>query len=240
MAIQRRKLAAFLSGLLLLCCQRAVCAADPVADQNAARTLALIKQQAAEVSSRRQSDFNNVAKAKLSIGNGTAAQLQLECNTIVSEMSAARIFDGHGRSVPVYSQAQIQSVADDYARRIADVNFVSGAEAQRATALGNQASQTVDDVLEGLASQINSSGGSSSVKLLPQGTNLYVRNYSESIEPVKSRSEPAQDMPAELLATQEKLLLNAKNRSRSNLGKSDLKPDTDLDVRGRMLSPRVR
>jgi len=247
MDVEAMKLAAAWSCLLVIGCQAASIAQNSPnsqSPQNAAQSLDLIKRQAAEARVRRQGDYNNFAKARIDTGTGTVGALQAEQNATVQEMRSAAVSDLHGHLIPLYSATDIQNVQNDYARRITDANYRASLEALRAIDASGDALRNVDDSLDGLASQFSTGADPGGIKLVPEGTNFYVRNYSSAsaVNGPSTGSLP-QANPPELLATQDSLLLAEKKRHGAHGNAGTLKDTSgaqSLAVRGLLLPVKVK
>jgi hypothetical protein len=111
--------------------------------------------------------------------SGQVSRIAKRRNDVASDMASATIVLRDGDVCPAYSPAQIQSVEDHYNDRIVGVQDAGDEQAAQAMANGVQTVAALRDSVNNLYGQLASSN-SKGVKLIPQGTNLYVRNYSSN------------------------------------------------------------
>jgi tetratricopeptide (TPR) repeat protein len=108
-----------------------------------------------------------------------ADKLAQQRNQDVAEMESSYISTGDGDSVPMYSQSDIDSVAASYNNRISSVQDQGAEGAAQAQANGRQSVAALRDSAHNLYSQLRDPR-TNGVHLVPQGTNLYVRNYASN------------------------------------------------------------
>lgn len=122
-------------------------------------------------------------------------------------MQNAVAYDSFGKPYHIFTENEIRLARENYELKISDAKTASAGEVQSVLDQGMQKNMALKQMAKSLVSQLDKTftPGSGTVRLLPTGTNIYVRNYL-------STGRATTNTPtAELLATQEKMILIPKN-----------------------------
>jgi len=178
----------------------------PVRPNAVTNTLARIQEQANAEKQRQEISGNAIADATIRTANGQVDKMQSEKRSTINSMRNAIITDKNGYTVPVYSEAEIQRASDNFDNRISLLVSNSKDKAQQQLDFAKAKMSGIDQVARDLASQMRNEGGG--IKLLPNGTNLYVRTYvNGSSSPADSSAAIKPSIPEQLAASQDKLIL---------------------------------
>lgn len=185
--------------------------------RNVNDTLSTISKQAEEVKQREEKDAQQRASEVISAGNRNAQAAVQSANDQANAMAntystgwgyAPNYYrpyafgSGYGYyrgvpyqvTIPAYSPAQIQAVRDEGAAKASDIKQTAADSAQREIEGSKEKIDSLQESAQGLASQMETQSSlKDSVKLVPTGTSLYVRNYASATTP-SDQDEPTLPM----------------------------------------------
>lgn len=146
------------------------------------RSLAIIRRQLALEKQKHESFSEATASEAIN-----SAQNAVKCVRENTEQQVSKLYAPHPRSSLAYTgdlqarEAQIRSQAkeeEDWILRQAQV------KADHYRQVGEMQQSALDQVADNLEQQLGDDGTRSGIKLIPSGTNLYVRSYA-SVKPAK-------------------------------------------------------
>lgn len=108
---------------------------------------------------------------------GTARNLAKTRDDVAAQMAGSTFVTRDGCVLPRYTPAQIGAVENRYNDQISAVHSQGATDAAQAHANGKQTMQALRESAHSLYSQLQDPNAKGE-HLVPQGTNLYVRNYS--------------------------------------------------------------
>jgi tetratricopeptide (TPR) repeat protein len=144
-----------------------------------ADAMSAIRQEAHFAKQAKRTDAQADVNAINESTTATASKLAMQRNQEVADMENSYYTTRDGCTVPMYTQSDIDNVAASYNNRISSVQDQGAAGAAQALANGQQTVNALRDSAHNLYAQLSDTSGSG-VKLIPQGTNLYVRNYASN------------------------------------------------------------
>jgi hypothetical protein len=144
----------------------------PVAD-----AMSAIRQQAHIAKQVKRSDVQASVNDIQETADGHASNLAKKRDAIADDMASASRVTPHGHLVPMYDANDIAAMAQHFNDKISNVESQGAADAEQAQASGSQSVDALRDSVHNLYSQLQAAP-TNGVHLIPQGTNLYVRNYS--------------------------------------------------------------
>lgn len=129
--------------------------------------------------------------------------LEIDKENTKYKMETKTYSDGKGYTSRYYTDQEIQAAMDSFDERIQAVKASANKASKTYLEVSEKANKDVDDSVKSLEDSLRLSPNAKGERLLPLGTNLYVRNYSV-LDAQSQRKPPEQ----ELAATQELLLLD--------------------------------
>jgi tetratricopeptide (TPR) repeat protein len=186
-------------------------------------------------------DADSIAQSRLAGGQYKVDAIKAERDYRIDYMRHAGLTDSRGRFYPLYTQEDIDLAYRSYDEGLIDTAAAANARAELVRSHGRSVAKELDNVAASLEDQLKDLQNSRGPKLLPIGTNLYIRNYSLLGTP----STNATEQP-ELTATEEKLIVDKHQRfvwpNRTVAGRgtqaNDSSRTTTGDVYGRLLQAK--
>ena len=148
----------------------------------------LIEQQADSLSLAALGQADSAQKAYTSAVQ-TADSMRKSADQQAQSMASARTYDRYGNSYPRYTQEQIDITKQQAYDSAADYLWRAKHQSESLTELATKKAYELQSSAASLESQLQSAPGAG-VRLLPEGTNLFVRNYASL--PGSSSINPAQ------------------------------------------------
>jgi hypothetical protein len=155
--------------------------------------------QAKQISAEKVNAGNAAADEAKSLGQRQARHIQDDADRTMDAMRKTYILTPYHERIPVYSDAEINAVQKRATAQEKDLDHYASIAAQERISQAQIHSQIVQETANNLISLMRS--GTARVT----GTNLYVRNYNFTNN--NNAVNQVSPLPAELLATQQKLIL---------------------------------
>jgi len=177
-------------------------ASGNTADEAVKRAKEEISRQAQENQLLIKHNSSANVQSTQNTGKSEADRLTQTRDNEINRMMNAHWKDQNGHYQPLYSQSQIDDKKNEYDQLIKAVNDRTAEAVQRHQTVGSETAAALNDSASSLQSQLGTGvPGSNAVRLLPNGTNLFVRSYAAASA---QSASPAQ---SELMATQKQLIL---------------------------------
>ncbi|PWT94648.1 MAG: hypothetical protein C5B53_12680 [Candidatus Melainabacteria bacterium] len=165
-----------------------------------------INSQADLQKSISESYVNSNTQSKQRQTETLVRSLEAEKDQQINSMETATYIDKHGFSQPLYSSQEIAAARQSFDQKIESAKASANREAALFRENALKASNNFDEMVTTLENSLKNGTNAKGQRLLPVGTNLYVRNYA-LLDP-QPHSKPSDQ---ELTATQEMLILSKKN-----------------------------
>lgn len=211
-----------------------------------AKSLERIKRQSELAKDNKIRNGDADAKDKVNRGTHDVRELEAERNLKIRNLLQPDAIDIYGRPIYLDHTADIEAVKRDYANRIKEAQALANEEASvKKAEVAKDASKMLSDV-DNLRNQLRDSRHLPGTPALQAtGTSFYTRQYGDPRSSTVRKPTPPVD---ELLATPEKMILDAHTRDGGNKYRvvkdpvmteqyklKDHSPGTDLKVKGTLI-----
>ncbi len=155
-----------------------------------------------------QTEGKTLAKRKADSHDLKIAKLREEEAARLDYMQNTVAYDCFGKPYHLFTETEIRLAKENYELKILEAQNNSASEVQSVLDQGLQKEKALNETAKSLVSQLGKTTAANpgAVQLLPTGTNIYVRNY------LSTRLPASDPQPRELLATQDKMILDAHKR----------------------------
>jgi tetratricopeptide (TPR) repeat protein len=168
-----------------------------------------INSQASTGSKSLKTEEKTLAKRKADNQDVKISKLREEESARIEYMRNYVAYDRYGQPYHLFTDIEIRLAQENYELKIADMKINSAKEVQSVLDQSSVKEKALTESAKSLISQLGktSVGSTDSANLVPTGTNIYVRNY------LSNNSTTATPIARELLATQDKIILDPHKRA---------------------------
>jgi tetratricopeptide (TPR) repeat protein len=187
---------------------------------------------------------NNSALEQQSIssqGRMQAMQIRMQAQMQAEEMAHSTFVTSNGTVMPRYSKGQIRAFMRQEQEREQQAMEATAYDVHNQQELSQQKQNALANATEGLAKQLSEPMLPGDAKLDPQGTNLFVRNYSSPSPPTNSLQADFSNMTGSTNDRVTKATLSSITPTGLSAHAESLRPrhrlneNTSLDVHGNLL-----
>ncbi|HEY9733239.1 MAG TPA: hypothetical protein V6C89_15075 [Drouetiella sp.] len=199
---------------------------------NMQKAMDRVQRQGTHAAKRQVKNWNAVADAAQQESDRGAAALDDQASKAAADMASWQIQTSDGGSIPLYSKGQIRAVVKTYTDQRDGLVAAEAQSKTNAVVQGKRSAATIAEDVDHLQQQLQGNEEPAGLKLVPDGTNLYTRNYA----PTKPTVEPK--TPDEMKATEERLVLSPHTIPGKTITKaSQPGKDPQLEVKGVVTHP---